>query len=273
MALKKRLMLLLLITSLTLIAIDVSGSGSGPISYIRSGIREAFSPIQKGVGAITTPIGDFFEGLTNSSDLKSENRKLKQDLSKEKTKNQQYLGAISENEKLSKLLKLDSTIDVEKTTARVVTGSPSNFESTVQIDKGSDDGIVVGDAVIDGDGLVGRIIESSSTRSTILLLSDSSSGVGVRNSRSSIVGIAQGVTSNDKLKLNFIDPDADIKTDDLLVTSGLQNGRFPANIPVGKVTTVKKDTNGLSSNVVITPLVNLTQVSVVSVLHTSDSRS
>ena len=89
MALKKRLVLLLCITALTLIAVDVSGGG--PLGFIRSGVREAFSPMQKGVGVITRPIGDFFEGLTNASDLKDENRKLKQDLSAEKTKNQQYV--------------------------------------------------------------------------------------------------------------------------------------------------------------------------------------
>jgi rod shape-determining protein MreC len=272
MALKKRLLLLLCITALTLITIDVTGSGSGPLGSIRSGVREVFSPLQKAVGAVTSPVGDFFGGITNGSELKKENRELKQELSKEKTKNQQYVGALSENEKLSKLLELNSSLGVKKTTARVVTGAPSNFESTIQIDHGTNDGIVVGDAVVEGNGLVGRIIETSSTRSTVLLLSDSSSGVGVRNSRTSIVGIAQGESSDDTLDMEFVAPDADIKKGDLVVTSGLQDGRFPANIPVATVKSVGKDPSGLSNKIVLTPLVKLSDVSVVSVLHTSDSR-
>lgn len=272
MALKKRLLLLLCITALTLITIDVTGSGGGPLGSIRSGVREIFSPVQKGVGAVTSPIGDFFSGITNGSDLKKENRKLKQDLSKEKTKNQQFVGAVSENEKLSKLLELNSSLDVKKTTARVVTGAPSNFESTIQIDRGKSDGIMVGDAVIEGNGLVGRIIEASSTRSTVLLLSDSTSGVGVRNSRTSVVGIAQGESSNEELDMEFVAPDADIKKGDLVVTSGLQEGRFPANIPVATVKSVGKDPSGLSNSIILKPLVKLSEVSVVSVLHTSDSR-
>ena len=271
MALKKRLLLLLCITALTLIAVDVSGSG--PTGFLRSGVREIFSPIQKGASAVIRPVGDFFEGLTNASDLKSENRKLKQSIAKEQTKNQQYVAAISENEQLTKLLQLTTLIDADKTSARVVTGAPSNFESTIQIDKGSSSGIVVGDPVIEGNGLVGRIIDTSSSRSTVLLLSDSSSGVGVRDSRSSNVGIAQGKSTNSELELNFIDPDADIKKGDLVVTSGLQNGRFPANIPVGKVKSISKDPSGLESKIVLTPLVDFSEVSVVSVLHTSDKRN
>ena len=270
MALKKRLVLLLCITALTLIAVDVTGSQ--PLKFVRSTMREIFSPLQKGVGVITTPIGDFFDGITNASDLKDENRKLKKDLSEEKTKNQQYVAAVSENEKLTKLLKLNSIVRADKTTARVVTGAPSNFELTIQIDKGKNDGIVVGDAVIEGNGLVGRIIETSSSRSTVLLLGDASSGVGVRDSRSSIVGIFQGHASNNELDLNFVDPDADIKKGDLLVTSGLQGGRFPVNLPVGTVKSVGKDPSGLANKIVVTPIVDLSQVSVVSVLHTSDSR-
>ena len=131
MALKKRLVLLLCITALTLIAVDVTGSQ--PLNFVRSTMREIFSPLQKGVGVITTPIGDFFDGITNASDLKDENRKLKKDLSEEKTKNQQYVAAVSENEKLTKLLKLNSIVRADKTTARVVTGAPSNFELTIQI--------------------------------------------------------------------------------------------------------------------------------------------
>jgi len=270
MAIKKRLVLLLCITALTLIAVDVSGAI--PLNFLRSGVREVFSPVQKGVGAITTPIGDFFEGITNSSDLKKENRELKKELSAQETKNEQYVGAVSENETLSKLLKLDKTIEAEKTTARVVTGAPSNFENTIQIDKGKNDGVVVGDPVVEGNGLVGRIIEASSTRATVLLLSDATSGVGVRNSRTSIVGIAQGITFNDKLAFNFIDPDADMKKGDLLVTSGLEDGRFPANIPVGHIKSIQKDPSGLANKITITPLVNFSEVSIVSVIHTSDLR-
>ena len=209
MAIKKRLVLLLCITALTLIAVDVSGAI--PLNFLRSGVREVFSPVQKGVGAITTPIGDFFEGITNSSDLKKENRELKKELSAQETKNEQYVGAVSENETLSKLLKL-------------------------------------------------------------LLLSDATSGVGVRNSRTSIVGIAQGITFNDKLAFNFIDPDADMKKGDLLVTSGLEDGRFPANIPVGHIKSIQKDPSGLANKITITPLVNFSEVSIVSVIHTSDLR-
>lgn len=268
MNVKKRVVILLCITALTLITIDVRGGTTGPLGKVRSTVREAFSPLQKGVSAVSSPVGNFFDGLVHASDLKKENKKLKQEVNDVKTKNKTYEAAVGENERLKKLLEVVNEIDVENTTARVIAGAPSNFETTIQIDRGTKDGIKAGDPVIDGDGLVGRIIEVSSSRATILLITDSSSGVGVRDSRSKVVGIAQGKSGASDIAMQFVDPDADIKKGDTVVTSGLQGGKFPPNIPVGIVKSVKKNPSGLTKDVVLKPIINLDAVSIVSVLHT-----
>lgn len=270
MNVKKRIVLLLCITAITLITIDVRAGDSGPLSSVRSGVREVFSPLQKGVSAITEPVGNFFDGFVNASDLKKENEELRREVTRVKTQNKTFAAAVSENERLRKILELVGTLDTESTTARVVTGSPSNFETTLQIDRGRDSGIVVGDAVVDGDGLVGRVIEVSKTRSTILLITDSSSGVGVRESRTGTVGIAQGQDGRSTLRMDFVDPDAKIKKGDAVVTSGLQGGRFPANIPVATVRSAKTNASGLTKDVVLDPIVDISKISIVSVLHTGN---
>ncbi|MFN8016107.1 MAG: rod shape-determining protein MreC [Acidimicrobiia bacterium] len=269
MNIKKRVVILLCVTAITLITIDVRGGSSGPIGTLRSGVREAFSPLQKGVNAVTDPIGNFFDGIFNASDLKNENKKLKKQVIDEKTKNKTYEAAVQENDDLKKLLNLVDDIGSKYTTGRVITGAPSNFETTVQVNKGSTSNVKVGDPVVVGDGLVGRVIEVSSTRSTVLLITDSTSGVGVRDSRSQIVGIAQGSSGEKDLAMQFVDPDADIKKGDTVVTSGLQDGRFPANIPVATVKSVKNDQSGLTKIVVLKPIVNIDEISVVSILHTN----
>lgn len=268
MTVKKRAVILLCITALTLITIDVRGGSTGPLGAIRSSVREAFSPLQKGVNAIASPIGDFFDGVVNSSDIKSENKKLRQEVTDIKTKNRTYEAAVRENERLRDLLELVDKIDVDNTTARVITGAPSNFETTIQVDRGSDSKVKVGDPVVDGDGLVGRVIEVSKSRSTVLLITDETSGVGVRNVRTEVVGIGQGQAGQTDLSMEFVDPDAKIRKGDAVVTSGLQDGRFPANIPVGTVKSVKKNPSGLTKDVVLTPIVNIDRISVVSILHT-----
>ncbi len=266
MTVKKRIFFLLLITALTLITIDVRGGTTGPIGAVRSSVREAFSPLQKGISAVVSPVSNFTDGVTNASDLKKENNKLRREVTKLGTENKTYEAAVDENERLRKLLDLVDEIDVESETARIVTGSPSNFETTVQVDRGSSAGVRVGDPVVDGDGLVGRVIEVSSSRSTVLLITDSTSGVGVRDSRSEVSGIAQGESGTKYLSMQFVDPDADVKVGDNVVTSGLQDGRFPPNIPVATVKSVKKDPSGLSKNVKLAPIVDLERISVVSIL-------
>ncbi len=263
-------MILLCITALTLITIDLRGGTTGPLGSVRSGVREVFSPVQKGFSAVATPVGDFFSGITNASELKRENRQLREEVTELETRNKTFEAAANENERLKKLLEITESVGTTNTPARVITGSPSNFETTIQIDRGTNSGIIVGDVVVSGDGLVGRIIETSRTRSTILLITDSSSGVGVRNTRSEVIGIAQGVAGRNTLDMEFVDPDADIRKGDNIVTSGLEFGRFPPDIPVATVTRVRNDPSGLTKFVTITPIVELQRLSIVSVLHTAE---
>lgn len=258
---------MLLITAITLITIDVRGGTSGPVGAVRSSVREVFSPLQKGISAVVSPVSNFVDGVTNASDLKRENESLRKEVTKVRTENKTLEAAASENERLRELLGLVEEINVDSVTARVVTGSPSNFETTIQVDKGSRSDVKVGDPVVDGDGLVGRVIEVSASRATVLLIIDSVSGVGVRTSRSEVSGIAQGESGNETMSMQFVDPDADIKKGDNVVTSGLQDGRFPPNIPVATVKSVRKDPSGLSKNVQLTPIVDLDRISVVSILR------
>lgn len=269
MTVKKRVVLLLCITALTLITIDVRGGNSGPLGAVRSTVREAFSPLQKGVNSVASPVGNFFDGVVHASQLKSDNAKLRREVTKQKTQNKTYVAAVSENDRLRKLLKLVNDLDVSNTTAHVITGSPSNFETTLQVDKGSSSGVKVGDPVVEGYGLVGRVIDVSKSRATVLLITDPTSGVGVRDARSEVVGIAQGQSGQTTMAMQFVDPDADIKRGDTIVTSGLQDGRYPANIPVATVKTVKRNSSGLTKDVTLTPIVEIDHVSVVSILHTS----
>lgn len=268
MAVKKRVIVLLCITALTLITIDVRGGDTGPIGAVRSTVRGAFSPVQKTINAIASPISSWTDGVMHASELKAENKKLKREITKIDTENKTYIAAVGENERLHDLLELNEKIGAQTTTARVVTGSPNNFETTLQIDRGSNSGVKVGDPVVEGAGLVGRIIEVSRTRSTVLLITDSTSGVGVRDARTGVVGIAQGQAGQENLSVEFVDPDANIKRGDTLVTSGLQDGRYPANIPVGTVSRVRRNASGLTKDVILKPLVNIDEISIVSVLHT-----
>lgn len=260
---RRTILILLVVTAITLITLDQRTSGGG---FVRTVAHDALSPLQSGVGAVVSPVSDWFSGVFDAGSLKSENRSLRRKLEDAQGKIDRASTAEQENERLKKLLELQSVTQIPSTAARVVGGAVGNFEWTVQIDRGSNSGIAVGMPVVSGEGLVGRIVETSADRSIVLLLTDPKSGVGVRSDRTGVTGIAEGRTGRSELKLGFVDAKADVKEGDLFVTSGLQNGRYPAGIPVGKIASVGKRDGVLDLDAQIAPAVDFTNLEFVKVL-------
>lgn len=106
------------------------------------------------------------------------------------------------------------------------------------INQGEKAGAYVGQAVVDGYGVIGQVVSVSPSNSRILLLSDIHSAIPVQISRNGLRAVVIGMGSLEKLALiNLVDT-SDVKQGDLLVTSGL-GGHYPAGYPVGEVTHIK----------------------------------
>src|SRR5207253_6910177 len=123
--------------------------------------------------------------------------------------------------------------------ARVVATSPSNFQLTVEIDRGLPAGIQKGMPVVTGAGLVGRVVEVSQERATVLLLTDPSFNVGIRLSGSGAVGVARGNGTRQPLPVDLVDVGTKVAAGEVVTPSGLQGSVFPAGIPVGRVRAAK----------------------------------
>lgn len=260
---RRTLLILLVVSAITLMTLDARTSGGGTI---RGLARDAVSPLQAGVSAVTSPIGDWFSGFFNAGSLRSENRKLRRELESARGEIERAEVAERENERLKGLLEIQAVTQIPSVAATVVGGPVGSFDWSVQIDRGSDDGIEVGMPVVAGEGLVGRIIATASNRSTVLLVTDPTSGVGVRVQRSGVTGIAEGRTGRDTLKLAFVEATADVQNGDLIVTSGLQNGRYPAGITVGRIENFTKRPGALDLDAQIRPAVDLSTLDFVKVL-------
>ncbi len=107
----------------------------------------------------------------------------------------------------------------------------------VVLNKGSRDGAYEGQALIDASGVVGQVTRDRQDSSEGLLITDPDHAVPVEIVRNGLRTIAMGTGDMDRLSLPFLTRNADIKSGDLLVTSGL-GGAFPAGYPVGTVTRV-----------------------------------
>src|SRR4051812_1542347 len=162
------------------------------ISSVRNGAADALAPVRNVADSALSPIGDALIGVTGYGRLEDENDRLRSQLAEAKGDAVAGKEAQDEARRLAALLGVDFVGDVPTVGARVVSAPVSNFEQTIELDKGRDDGLAKGMPVVDGAGLVGRVVAVSGKRSVVRLVTDPASAVGVRLLTSGDVGVAEG---------------------------------------------------------------------------------
>jgi rod shape-determining protein MreC len=261
-------LLVLVLTSITLVTLDSRSGGKGWTGSVRNRVQDAFAPVQDGTHAVLRPVGDFFTGVLHYGDVKQENARLRDELAKARSQQLQAADAQRELQLLLDQQHLAFVGNTPTVAAEVVDMSSSNFEESVQINRGKDAGVAVNMPVVAGGGLVGRIASVSDKRATVLLLTDPTFGVGVRLVTGD-TAVASGAGRDNPLRVDLIPPGVKVNVGDMMVTSGLQLERFPKDIPVGKVHSVSQPPGALQEAVTITPVVDLSRLEFVQVLQWS----
>ena len=114
------------------------------------------------------------------------------------------------------------------------------YRQRIVLDAGSDDGVRVGQALVDAGGVLGQVIETTPRRAVALLITDTDHAIPVQLQRSGLRTIAFGTGRTDELLLPNVPQSADIKVGDKLITSGI-GGRFPAGFPVATIESIRPD--------------------------------
>ncbi len=259
-------LLLLVLTAVTLLTLDERSGGLGVMDSVRDGARDALAPVSESVDSAVRPVGDFFQGIFNYGRLEDANARLRDQLAQREGELARAADAQRERKMLLDQQHLPFAGDVPAVSARVVVASPSNFDLSVELDRGRDAGVAPGMPVVTGAGLVGRVVNVSRSRASVMLLTDPTSNVGVRFTSSGEVGVAAGTGAGAPLQVDGVDPAARVVQDEAVVTSGLQHSAFPPGVPVGRVKTAKVRPGGLQQEVSVVPLVDLRRLDVVKVL-------
>jgi rod shape-determining protein MreC len=273
---RRPVLLIVVITALVLVMLD--SRGNGMIDSIRNVAREALQPVQSAVDSAFSPVRNAAEGITDYGSVKDENAQLRKQLAELRGKQLRERAVGSEVGELEKLLDLPTIEDATGVTARVVSGAPGNFERTVIVNKGTADGVDVGQPVVAGDGLIGKITAATSSQASVTLLDSPGFGVGVRLENSNDRGIAEGRAGEREMRLNFLTrrlgecnqnapKDGCITKGELVFTSAVEDAAFPPDIPVGKVESVAKRQGDLEATVLLTPLADLEDITYVKVLR------
>lgn len=210
------------------------------LEVVRSNISVVLSPLRYLVSlpALTGNwVSDWLvahtELLEENETLKAKGRILNAQLQK-----MQVLQA--ENTRLRNMLGSSRKIADEVIVAELLSVDQNPYRQLIEINKGMVDGVALGHAVIDDFGIMGQVIHVNQYTATTILISDPEHAIPVQFIRSGTRSVAFGNGSTDQLELRYLPATADIMVNDELVTSGL-GGRFPADYPVAKVTSITND--------------------------------
>lgn len=265
------LLLVLLVLSIGLITLDFRQSSGGVLERVREISVAVVAPVQRGFTAIVRPIGNFFGSIAELGALRSRNEELEADIEQLRSQIERASSLVRENERLRASLDLrESYTSMDMVAAEVIGRAPSNYKWAVFIDKGRDDGIRPDMAVIDSDGLVGKVIGADANTATVLLLIDPRAAAAARVEERRDTGRVVGNGASEMLSLELIGPNATVFDGDRVITAGYEGGVFPPGIPIGIVSEVGGDIRVLERIIEVDPFVDFTAVDFVQVIVTSE---
>jgi rod shape-determining protein MreC len=267
-------LVVLVLLSVTIITLDASGKGHSLTSGIKSVATDVFSPFRSGFNDIIDPIGEFFAGAVHYGALEQENHKLQAQIGALRQQAVQTPAQQKQLRQLQSVLALHTlpaaTQTLPKVAAETIATTTSNFASTITINKGRSQGIVIGDAVISNGGLVGRVVAASHSTATVQLLTDGQFKVGIVYGNDQFATL-QGQGAGKPLALNDVSPNTKITKKTALVTNGLAGAQFPRNIPVARITSIRTVSGATQKNVLAEPLADLGTLTYVQVVQWSPS--
>ncbi len=209
------------------------------VEEARARINDAFAPILEAVAEPAETVRAYLEEGRQFLALHEENTRLKEE-------NQRLLKwqtvarkTQAENENLRSLLNFHVGPEANYMATRVIADDGGTFSESVLVYAGVREGVKNGQAVVTGEGLVGRVAGVAYRSARVLLLTDLNSRIPVMIESSRARGIMAG-RNEDKPILTKLPPGTIVSPGDRIVTSG-HGGAFPQGVPVGQVSAVDEN--------------------------------
>jgi rod shape-determining protein MreC len=250
--------LVLVATTLVLMAF----SSNPVVREFQSGIGFAFRPIQGAMDSVATAAASIGKAISEVDRLRIDNDRLRAENERLVIENRRAEEVSRENELLTGLLQLRAGIDYQTVAASVIARESSEFRRVITLDKGTEDGVAVGDvAIAIGGALAGRVAEVGPDSATVVLLSDSTSTVIGQLTSSAATGEVVGQLGG-VLVMQQIDSTERIDVGDEVVTAGIELGGgvrspYPKGLLIGQVVDVRRDANDVVQTAYLNPTANL----------------
>jgi rod shape-determining protein MreC len=223
--------------ALGLIIVDKRYDHLGKIRRVLSVVAY---PVQIAVASPFEGWDWFRESVTTRDALRSDKAKLEAELRLAQFRLQRYEALEAESLRLRALRANTAGVTDRFVIGNIMDIDLDAFRERILVDKGAQDGVFVGQAVLDSGGVFGQVARVGQLTAEVILVSDATHAIPVQINRNGLRTIAVGTGDMGRLKLPYLPTSADVVAGDLLVTSGLGGG-FPAGYPVGTVAEVKRD--------------------------------
>jgi rod shape-determining protein MreC len=262
----------LLGVSLVLLTVYFSEPVSGGLHAVQRGAGEALSPLEEGASRAFKPFSDLAGWVGDVADAKKQNKQLKTEVENLRGQLAQLATDKREADQLRALTQVSANLPAhaKTVTARVIAHSPTVWYSTIQIDKGRNDGVRVNDPVITAGGLAGKIVATTGGTARVALITDASSAVSAEVMPNGVTGIVKPEIGGKDLILDFIPKGSHLHRGQVVVTSGFKSGDleslFPRGVPIGKVGSVNQDQLEVYQRVRVQPYADLRQMDFVQVV-------
>ena len=252
------LLALIMLSGLTVLA------ASSSLTPARDRVRAELDPVRdlgrRATAGVSVGLGRF----GGDKKLREENARLRRELDAARSSSLRYEDALREREELLSLRNYSELTGISALDGRIIDGPINNFDETIEIDRGAKQGVRIGNPVVTGAGLLGVVVGVGPDRARVSPVSNASSAVGARLSRSGDTGTARGVSIGRALDLDLIDLETKVAIGEVVVTSGLEGSKFPPGIPVGRVARVRPGT--IHQKIAVRPAVDVERSVYVSVL-------
>jgi rod shape-determining protein MreC len=258
---------LLLLASVFLMLV----SSNPLVREVQGGIGFAFRPFESAVDSIGRDISSVFSALAEMDQLRTQNEALREKNEQLDNENRQAQELRRQNEILTALLQLRNGFEYEVAAAAVVGRESNEFRRVVTLDKGSLDGVELGDVVVaSGGALAGRVVEVGANYARVLLISDTGSTVIGQLTTSAATGEVVGQLGG-ALIMSKIDSGVEVVLGEEVVTAGIEltggiRSPFPKGLLVGIVGDSRRDPNEVVQTAFLEPAIDLDRLEFVLVI-------
>jgi rod shape-determining protein MreC len=238
---------------------------------LQRGVGFAFRPIQGAVDSVASTVSSAVGAISEIDTLRRDNEALRSENEQLRNQNARLDATRAENDQLTALLQLRSGLDHETVAARVIARDSSEFRRVVTLDRGTDDGLVVGDVVIAAGGaLAGRIIDIGPNFAHVQLINDTESTVTGQLSSNAATGDVVGQLGG-VLVMRDIDATEDVPIGDEVLTAGLElaggvRSPYPKGLLLGQIVDVQGDPNAVVQTAYLEAAADLDKLAYVLVI-------